>query len=285
MTLKTKINIANIGLNEFFDRKSDIVYGLFHALSDLGYDVIVTHNSLSAKCYNLIIGSDILAGDESAVNNIIHSKFDYAIYEVENFNGKTVNYRRKFDIENYKKLLSNSNLVITPYKFNLPHLQAVCGEKKVVYARWGYHNSMIINGGQKSGQHHYDGLFIGLIKGARVAKYHKLSETAGGKVLFIDQEHPFTFRNFGLLTSRYGLALSYGETDNFVNPFRLYLMAANGLPILADHTVDDDNYLDICECMPFEEIQDQLTRPAPRTSNILERCNEMPLTGNLKGVI
>lgn len=285
MTLKTKINIAHIGLNEFFDRKSDIIYGLFHALSDLGYEVIVTHNSLSAKYYNLIIGSDILAGDESSVNNIIHSKFDYAIYEVENFNGKTVNYRREFNIENYKRLISNSSLVITPYKFNLPHLQAVCGEKKVVYARWGYHNSMIIDDGQKSQHHQYDGLFIGLMKGARVEKYHKLSGTEGMKVLFIDQNHPFTFRNFGLLTSRYGLALSYGETDNFVNPFRLYLMAANGLPILADHTVDDDNYLDICECMPFEEIPNQLIRPAPRSTDILEKCIELPLAENLKGII
>ena len=119
-----RVNIVNLGLSEFFDRKSDIIYGLFHALSSLGYETAISHNSLKASDLNLIIGSDVAAGDAGAVQQI-SKNIDYIIYEVENFNGKTVNYRENFNLTNYQKLLSSAKFVITPYFYNVKNLQTL----------------------------------------------------------------------------------------------------------------------------------------------------------------
>ena len=88
-----KINILNVGLAEFFDRKCDIVYGLYHALNDLGHQVTITHNVIERSALNLLVGSDILCGDLDLVKLMTSSGVDYAVYEVENFNGQTINYQ------------------------------------------------------------------------------------------------------------------------------------------------------------------------------------------------
>ena len=82
-----RIHIANLGLPEFFDRKSDIIYGLYHAFSSLGHDLSVGHNIIENKRLNIIIGSDIISGDAEALLSLQKNKCDYAIYEVENYNG------------------------------------------------------------------------------------------------------------------------------------------------------------------------------------------------------
>ena len=105
------IHIANLGLPEFFDRKSDIIYGLYHALSSLGHEVTLGHNSLETKMLNIIIGSDIIAGDRDATHSLQKNGCDYVIYEVENYNGTTINYRDNFNLDNYKTIL---NRIIRP---------------------------------------------------------------------------------------------------------------------------------------------------------------------------
>ena len=72
-----RINIANLGLTDFFLRKSDIIYGLYHSLVDLGHDVIVSHNQLNGKSLNLIIGSDIISGDASAIEKLMQPGVEY----------------------------------------------------------------------------------------------------------------------------------------------------------------------------------------------------------------
>ena len=88
-----KIHISNLGPLEFFDRKSDIIYGLYHAFRTLGHNVTVGHNKLEAKALNIIIGSDVISGDAEATWSLKKNSCDYVIYEVENYNGKTINYR------------------------------------------------------------------------------------------------------------------------------------------------------------------------------------------------
>ena len=165
-----RINIANLGLTDFFLRKSDIIYGLYHSLVDLGHDVIVSHNQLNGKSLNLIIGSDIISGDASAIEKLMQPGVEYAIYEVENFNGSTINYIPNFAIHNYLTLLEGAKFIITPYHHNLSSLAAVCGEEKVQYAKWGYHPSMKSNNIVRGTTFEFDALFWPH-KGTRCQKY------------------------------------------------------------------------------------------------------------------
>ena len=280
-----KLTIAHLGLPEFFDRKSDIVYGLFNAFNDLGYNTVIEHNQISFKSLNILIGSDIIAGDKNAVRLLMQPGVDYGIYEVENFNGTTINYRSNFDLENYLRLLHGAKFIITPYSYNVPHLSAVCGASKVHYARWGYHRYMTNNSIQRKGDFAFDALFFGLIKGTRVQKYELLKKALGDKVKILTQDDPFTMRDYTVNKSKFGLALSYGETDDFVNPFRLYYMVANGMPVLADHTTDKDDYLDICNKLSLDEIIECIKNPLFKPENLEEICRQNCLRKNLTGII
>jgi len=280
-----KLSIINLGLPEFFDRKSDIIYGLFHAFTDLGFNTTIEHNQFNAKSLNIVIGSDIIAGDANAVRQLTQSGVDYVIYEVENFNGKTINYRQDFKLQNYLDLLSRAKFIITPYSHNVPYLSAVCGAAKIHYARWGYHRRMMNNNIQRDGNFTYDAVFFGLIKGSRFQKYELLKKTCGEKVKILTEKDPFTIRDYTISKSKCGLALSYGMTDDFVNPFRLYYMVANGMPVLADHTKDKDNYLQICHQLPFDEIVNCIKNPIFETNNLSEICYQNCLQENLRGIL
>ena len=280
-----KLSISNLRLPEFFDRKSDIIYGLFHAFNDLGYNTVIEHNQINCKALNIVIGSDVIAGDANAVRQLRQPGIDYAIYEVENFNGNTINYRHDFNLENYSHLLQGAKFIITPYLHNVPHLSAVCGAKKVHYARWGYHRYMDNNSIQRNGDFAFDALFFGLIKGSRVQKYELLKSALGDKAKILTQNDPFMIRDYAVNKSKFGISLSYGETDDFVNPFRLYYMVANGMPVLADHTTDKDNYLDICNKLSLNEIIDCIKNPFFEPENFDEICYQNCLQKNLRGII
>ena len=90
-----KINLVNLGLDEFFDRKSAILYVLFSALTEIGHSTAISHNHIERSALNIIIGSDIICGETSALNSLLNSGVDYAIFEVENFSGTTINYRNE----------------------------------------------------------------------------------------------------------------------------------------------------------------------------------------------
>ena len=281
-----KIHIANLGPHEFFDRKSDIIYGLYHAFRTLGHNVTVGHNSLETKALNIIIGSDVISGDTQATWSLKKNSCDYVIYEVENYNGATINYRESFKHENYQTLLRNAKSVITPYKYNLKALQTTChGSTPVHYAKWGFHESMVRQNINRSGPFKYSALFFGLIKGSRVNKVTALSEKYGKDVQFIDQTLPFTIRDYYMSDCRFGLSLSYGETDDFVNPFRIMSMIANGMPVLADHQVDEDNYLDLCESFGFGELLNVIQGQSSCSNSLLEKCRSINLADNLRGIL
>lgn len=281
-----KIHIANLGLQEFFDRKSDIIYGLYHSFRSLGHDVTLGQNSLETKTLNVIIGSDIIAGDTDATLSLTQNKCDYVVYEVENYNGSTVNYRDKFNLDNYQILLRNAVSVITPYKYNLRALEETCrGITPVHYAKWGFHESMIRQNIHRNGSYKHSALFFGLIKGTRKEKLNSLRERYGKSVQFIDQTLPFTMRDYFISDCKYGLSLSYGNTDDFMNPFRIMSMIANGMPVLADHQVDQDNYLDLCERYEFSELLNAIENEDNYSNGLQEKCRSLDLADNLRGII
>lgn len=278
-----KINIANIGPKDYFDRKSDIIYGLFHALNSIGHETSIIQNQL-AKGLNLIIGSDVLAGDESAVQQLISLNTDYVIYEVENFTGSTVNYYKNFKLENYKRLLRNAKFICTPYLHNVRPLVNVVGEPKVQYAKWGFHECMVNNNIERKKSFHHMALFFGLLKGERIEKVNKLQDVFSDKVKIIDSSFPFTIRDYCVSQSKVGLSLSYGITDDFVNPFRLYHMAANGMPILSDHIKDQDGYLHLCENSSFNMLIERIQEDAFNIDNVHDRCRTHYLSDNLREI-
>lgn len=281
-----QIHISNLGPLEFFDRKSDIIYGLYHAFRTLGHNVTVGHNKLEAKALNIIIGSDVISGDAEATWSLKKNSCDYVIYEVENYNGKTINYRESFKHENYQILLRNAKSVITPYKYNLRALQTTCdGSTPVHYAKWGFHESMVRENINRTGSFKHSALFFGLIKGSRVKKVTTLSEKYGKDIQFINQTSPFTIRDYFMSDCRFGLSLSYGETDDFVNPFRIMSMVANGMPVLADHQIDEDNYLDLCEAFEFDELLNVIPEQSSCSTGLLEKCRSIDLADNLRGIL
>ena len=281
----TKINILHLGLTEFFDRKSDIVYGLFHALNSLGHDTTITHNEFQKNRLNLIIGSDILSANMDAIHQIIKSETDYVIYEVENFNGQSINFMKNFPIENYCEIIQNAKAVITPYRYNLTHLKKIHNTASLHYARWGFHESMVSNNISKRKDFEFNAIFFGLIKGSRIIKKDTLVKNFGKKIKFIDQNDPFTFRDYIVSKTKFGLALSYGSTDKFVNPFRLYCLAANGTPILADHVADEDGYLSICECSTFDGLIRNIDELEPDGKKTIEKSREIKLEDGLRGLL
>lgn len=278
-----KIHIANIGLTGFFDRKSDIIYGLFHALSSLGHDVSVGHNTFESHRLNLIIGSDIISNHTSMIDALARSKYDYTIYEVENFNGLTINYLKEFNLENYERLLRHAKFVITPYKYNLPSLKQICTKNTPVeYVKWGFHDRMVDENINRSGTYKYQALFFGLLKGTRIEKCNFLAEHFGKNIQFIDDKMPFTIRAYYISACKIGLSLSYGKNDNFVNPFRIMCMLANGMPVLADHSVDQDGYLDWCENHNYSNLAEAVESHYPNQKEVEDRCHANRLIDELK---
>ena len=281
-----KIHIANLGSPGFFDWKSDIIYGLFHALTSLGHCVTIGHNSIEGKRLNIIIGSDIIAGDHSVTQSLTSNKCDYIIYEIENFNGKTINYRENFNLENYKLLLRKAQLVITPYSYNLRTLRAFCGaETPIEYAKWGFHQNMVNPNIDRNRKFIHDALFFGLVKGTRFEKCDRLSLRFGNRVQLVDEKLPFTVRDYYISSCKYGLSLSYGQTDDFVNPFRIMGMLANGMPVLADHEKDADGYLNLCERYEFCELLNAIENHNICSVSLQEKCRSLDLAENLRGIL
>jgi hypothetical protein len=281
-----KIHIANFGLAALFDRKSDIIYGLYHSLKSLSHEVTLGQNTLETKALNLIIGSDIIAGDTDAILTLIRSKCDYTIYEVENYNGVTINYRDNFNLENYQTLLRNAVSIITPYKYNLRALETTCrGITPVHYARWGFHESMVKDNINRQKSFKYDALFFGLAKGSRAEKLYLLKERYGKGMQLVNNELPFTIRDYFMSECRFGLTLSYGNTDDFVNPFRIMSMVANNMPVLADHQADEDGYLKLCEQYDFDGLLDAIENLSTTSNDLIEKSRSIRLEDNLRGLL
>jgi hypothetical protein len=279
-----RIHIVNLGMSGFFDRKSDILYGLYHALQHLGNNVTIGQNTFERSALNLLIGSDIICNDLDAIHSVLKNNIDYIVYEVENFNGSTINYRQNLNLDGYKEIIKNAKLTITPYFYNLRALEGITDQGKVVYAKWGFHENMVSNNIARSTKFFYDSLFFGLLKGDRISKSEVIKSRFGNRAIFIGADDPFTIRDYFISTSKFGLSLSYGKTDNFVNPFRLYHMVANGMPVIADHTEDLDGYLHLCEISTAETLIEKISGSLPTKNELVEKCRGESLAENLRGL-
>jgi hypothetical protein len=277
-----RINIAHLGLPEFFDRKSDIVYVLCNALSDMGHETSITHNQIERTGLNILVGSDIVCGSEGPLSVLIDSKCDYAIFEVENFNGKTINYRQNFDLSGYSLLMENAKFCFTPYRYNIPHLSKIINSDQIAYTKWGFHRSMHCPRIQRNNHFFHTIFFYGLIKSDRKAKLQKLYNKFGTGIKVINDTSPFTMRDYFISKSKLGLSLSYGKIDNFVNPFRLYHMVANGMPVLSDHSEDADGYLHLCNNFEFNVMAEKIESFEIDETKLNEVCRTEDLIENLK---
>ncbi|MBD1586748.1 hypothetical protein [Pseudomonas typographi] len=236
------INIAHIGNNDWFDFKADILYGLYHTLTALGHHVSMSHNQFFSGYHNLVVGADWLV-EEAHLQHIKTTHIEYSIFDVESFDGKTINQRAGFKIDNYLELLNRSTMIITPYKYNF-RAYANCGlAEKAVYAPWGYFEQLVDPNINRQAATHFDAVFFGLVKGVRKQKIDQLADIAGMRLKTVSTQDPHLSRAYYLSASRFGLSLGAGPEEQFVNPFRIYLMTANGIPVLADNANDEDGYL------------------------------------------
>lgn len=238
-----KLNIAHIGNNEWFNFKADILYGLYHSLTALGHEVSMSHNQFYTGVHNIVIGADWLVQD-AHLQNIRDTEVDFSIYDVECFDGQTINGRASFQIDNYLELLRMSRFICSPYKFNFQAYDACGLQGKSHYARWGWFDEVVNPNINRKGATQFDAVFFGMAKGERKAKLDKVKAIPGLRLRTVDRGDAHMSRDYLLSAARYGLSLCAGQGEKFVNPFRIYLMSANGIPVLADNPRDDDGYLD-----------------------------------------
>ncbi|MFV3333497.1 hypothetical protein ACNFIA_21370 [Pseudomonas sp. NY15437] len=248
-----KINIAHIGSAEWFNFKAEIIYGLYHSLLKLGHDVTMTQNQFTNGVHNLVIGADWLT-DAAHLQSIRETGVEYSIYEVERFDGHTINGRPGFNIDNYLELLQRSRFICTPYWSNLSAYASRGLGDKIVYAPWGFYPQLIDSNIRRDAPRQFDAVFFGLLKGVRAEKVNQLAAVPGMRLKTVGASDPHLMRGYYLSAARYGLSLSAGDDEAFVNPFRIYLMVANGVPVLADNRNDDDGYLDFTARGSIDDI-------------------------------
>lgn len=280
-----KFNICNVGTKEWIDFKADISFGLYASLLELGHDTSISVNNFYLDRLNIIIGADFLAGNVENIRHLLKSKVEYVIFEVEHFDGFTVNSREQFNIEDYKLLIENAKFVITPYLANVESYNQHIGDGKARYARWGYHEKMTNDKIIRRSEFEFDALFFGMLKGDRANKMRALTNGQNYTVKLLAQNDPLMFKDYFVSRCRWGLNLSYGEREKFVNPFRLYYMAANGMPILADGGIDADDYLNLCEVVNFSDFPKTLESRTFNAKYLEERYRASNLTKNLKAVL
>lgn len=276
-----KINIANIGTLEWLNFKSDISYGLYHGLSALGHDVGMTINEFASDRLNLIIGADFIVTRDDLIE-ALKPGIDFAIYEVEYFNGSSINFRHFFKIDAYGDLVQRAQFLMTPYQVNVQSYQDFGANTDIRYTPWGFYPELLSSNVKRQESFDYDALFFGLLKGLRKSKMAALEAQLGSKVKVMGRDDPQTFKDYFMSCSKWGVSLAYGQREKFVNPFRLYQMAANGMPVLADNTVDDDGYTQICERVSFDGLLAAVTGPLPDMSNLAERVKARSLSDTLR---
>jgi hypothetical protein len=165
-----KINIAHFGSSDWFNYKADIIYGLYHSIRKVNADVTISHNSFSSNRLNLIVGADWLSGLSLEQLKKFTKDFDYCIYEVEYFDGLTINNRKDFNTKHYLEILSHAKMIITPYmnQYNLhKNMINIC---PTYYSKWGYFDEVKDLNIVRDIKFERDAVFFGLIKGDRENK-------------------------------------------------------------------------------------------------------------------
>lgn len=240
------INITNIGTKEWLDFKADITFGLYYSLRNLGFDTTITVNKTEKSRLNILIGADFIANNERAVLDLIGSGTDFVVYEVEAFDGNTINGRADFNLDNYLNLINAARFVLTPYRYNVDEYSKIFGPEKVCYARWGFYDQLYDPGVCRNSRFVNDALFFGLLKGQRQSSLTLLQKHLD--IVIWGKDEPLAYKRYLFETCRWGLHLTYGESEKFTNPFRIYHMVANGVPVIsnAPETLNADGYLQLC---------------------------------------
>lgn len=280
-----KITITHIGSNEWFNYKEEIIFGLYHALRSRGYEVQIRHNQIDESSINIIIGGDWLSQDNK-FHQFIDKKLKYYVFEVENFDGMTINNREGFNLNNYSQMIERSLGVITPYLYNISTLNqlGVINKEKIQYLKWGFFEESIDQNIMRDQTRSVYGTFFGLLKGERLDKAKILHAQLSDRVRFLGREQPHAFRAAVLSSSHYALSLAYGESEKFVNPFRLYYLFANGINVISDNSLDEDNYLELSIKIPFEKFPSQLLKQVPNESELVEKVKSYSLKENIKKI-
>lgn len=279
-----QINIANIGNKEWLDFKSDITFGLYFALKELDHDVTISINNLESNKLNIIIGADFLSDHTKFINQVVKSNIEYVIYEVEKFDEFIINDRSNFNSQSYRILIEAAKFIVTPYLFNVKSYSRCLDSKKIHYARWGFHESMVNKNILRSNNFDFDGLFFGLLKGLRLEKMRSLAANKKIKIKLVGRDDPLLYRDYFISSCKWGLNLSYGDTEKFINPFRLYSMGSNGMPILSDGGKDEDDYLSLCKIADFSNFESYLCRDVEKFSDISEQFRNIKLIDSLRGI-
>ena len=279
-----QINIANIGSKEWLDFKSDITFGLYYGLKELGHDVTISINNLESNKLNIIIGADFLSADTKVINQVVKSNLEYVIYEVEKFDEFRINDRSNFNSQSYRILIEAAKFIVTPYLFNVKSYSKYLDSKKIHYARWGFHESMANKNISRSNNFNFDGLYFGLLKGLRLEKMRSLAANKKIKIKLAGRDDPLLYKSYFISSCKWGLNLSYGDTEEFINPFRLYSMGSNGMPILADGGKDEDDYLSLCTITDISNFESYLCRDVEKFSDISEQFRGIKLIDSLRGI-
>lgn len=272
-----KYNLTNIGPKEWLDYKHDITMGLFYSIRGLGHDIDLTFHEFSRNRLNIIIGADFLANSRNAIDHLIKNKIDYVIFETEYFDGKSLNKRNGFDAESYTTLLENSKFILTPYKIMAEYYANIFDKDQVHYTPWGYYEQITQKNSFRPIEKKFDAIFFGLLKGERKMKMAEISKDARISVKALTNQDPSSFQKYFIEASKYGLSLSYGPSERFVNPFRIYNMLANGLQVFSDSTKDDDGYLSDCTVCDFGNVVDEILSTEYRPEIIIEKARQYPL--------
>ncbi|MDB2643055.1 hypothetical protein N9Y37_01260 [Luminiphilus sp.] len=279
------INITNIGPKEWVDLKGDISLGLLCALRSIGHDVTMSTNYFEKRALNIIVGSDFLSGMPNILQPLIRSKYDYAVFEVEAFDGSTINQRQDLPLGNYQALLLNAKYIFTPYLNNVEAFKKFGWAEKLQYVRWGYFPELRDDRMSQNSSFTHDGLFFGLAKGARAEKLNSLQASKSVRIALVGRQDPMMMRHYYITHCRWGLNLSSGEGECFTNPFRLYAMAANDMPILSDPGPDRDGYLTLCEVAAFHDFEQKLLETRPDSKGLRDRVMERPLADGWRGLL
>jgi len=249
-----KLNIAHFGSNEWFNYKADIIYGLYHAFRRLSFDVTISHNNLSKNIINIIVGADWLGNLKFEQVKHIINNYKYCLYEVEHFDGQTINNRADFNVQHYFEIINNAILIFTPYKYEFDIYQKFVGIKNLIYCKWAYYDEVKDFNIVRNTNYEWDAIFFGLVKGERINKIKLISKRLN--VAVVGTKTPHSMRSYYLSSSKYGLIISSGSNEKFINPFRLGVMLGNGIPVYSDKNLDDDNYLQYSHILSFDNSYD-----------------------------
>ena len=279
------INISNIGTKEWIDFKSDICYGLYYSLLDLNIDVSISFNELKPNTLNIIIGADFLCNNPKFIDQIISKKVPYAIFEVEYFDGQQINFRKNFPARIYIELLNNSKFIFSPYKKNIINYRNITRNIPLFYTPWGFHRGLDANNQYRLPKQFF-ALFFGLNKGSRQYTTQFLTGRLGTSFKIIGRDDPQNLLGYFISRSKWGLSLSYGPEENFLNPFRIFQMLSFGTPVITDSKPDLDMYTTLCLSVDTpEDIAEAITDcDSADYEYLINNCRDISLTQNLKDV-